>query len=175
MLLVFYICWGASVCSASRRRNLPNSLLPLLPVSLDWQRCMYCWCCRLLWMDCSTRCWGWMVTGKSSQVNARHRLSISIVFHSALLLEQQFYMQMVGGASFHNAATYQTGFAIQDGFSSTICICITFVLPVGILCFTCGEYISHLLKLLFLRECLTNRVHSIFNSDCASCNLGFIE
>jgi len=39
-----------------------------------------------------------MVTGKSSQVNARHRLLISIVFHPALLLEQQFYMQMVGGA-----------------------------------------------------------------------------
>lgn len=126
-------------------------------------------------MDYSTRCWCWWVRGKSSQVNARHRLSISIVFHLALLLEQQFYMQMVGGASFHNAATHQTGFAIQDGFSSTICICFTFVLPIGILGFTCGEYITHLLILLLLRECLTNRVHRIFNSDCASCNLGFIE
>tara|TARA_Y100000033_G_scaffold43912_1_gene45987 strand:- start:103 stop:252 length:150 start_codon:yes stop_codon:yes gene_type:complete len=49
-------------------------------------------------MDCSTRCCGWWVRGKSSQVNARRRLLISIVFHPVLLLEQQFYMQMVGGA-----------------------------------------------------------------------------
>tara|TARA_R100000084_G_scaffold61364_1_gene26215 strand:- start:425 stop:649 length:225 start_codon:yes stop_codon:yes gene_type:complete len=68
-------------------------------------------------MDCSTRWWGWMVTEKSSQANARHRLSTSIVFHLVLLLGQQFYMQMVGGASFHSVATHQTGFAIQDGFS----------------------------------------------------------
>ena len=155
--------------------HLHTSLVPPHHSFLRWGWCSCCWCCRLLWMDCSTRCWGWWVRGKSSQVNARHRLLISIVFHPALLLEQQFYMQMVGGASFHSAATHQSGFAIQDGFSSTICICITFILPIGILGFACGEYISHLLKLLFLRECFTNRVHSIFNSDCASCNLGFIE
>lgn len=79
-----------------------------------------------------------MVTERSSQVNARRHLSTSIAFHPALLFEQQFYMQMVGDALFRNAATRQTDFATQDGFSSVFCFCIVIFLPVRILCFACG-------------------------------------